>query len=332
MPAACPACGAAVVRETGEVAVRCPNRSCPAQLVESIKHFVSKGAMDIDGVGERLVEELFIAGLVRNVADLFRLTRDDLLGMQGFAFDKKSGEARRADRVLASIEASRQRPFARVIFALGIHHIGSVTAQALAEAFPSIDALVAARQDELAVVAGVGPVLAEAVRQYFSDDGNLETIEKLRAAGVTLAVDRPERAPGGLSGKTIVLTGKLERLTRGQAQERIESFGGRVSGTVSRGTDFVVVGADPGSKLAKATRLGVAVLDEAGFTRLLEELDRSPGGPTDGCAFKPVVNLIKTKAVAQVLRPACFIGVNISLTCSSYDVRNVRVRYFSFAG
>jgi DNA ligase (NAD+) len=270
MPRDCPACGAAVVREMGEVAVRCPNRSCPAQLVESIKHFVSKGAMDIDGVGERLVEELFVAELIRNVADLYRLTRDDLLAMQGFALDRKTGEAKRADKVLASIEASKQRPFASVIFALGIRHVGYVTAQALVEAFPSMDALMAASQEELAAVAGVGPVLAEAVEQYLADERNLETIEKLRAAGVRLVEEHPEPVEGALTGKSFVLTGKLEHLTRGEAQARIEAQGGRVSGSVSKSTDYVVVGEDPGSKLAKAAQLGVRTIDEEALVRMLD--------------------------------------------------------------
>ena len=272
MPAACPACGAAVVREAGEVAVRCPNRSCPAQLVESIKHFVSSGAMDIDGVGERLVEELYAAGLIRNVADLYRLTREDLLAMQGFAMDKKTGVAKRADRVLASIDASKSQPFVRVIDALGIRHVGGVTAQALVDAFPNVDALMAATQDELAAVPGIGPVVAETVEQFLADDRNLETIEKLRAAGVRLVETQSAPVRGVLSGKTFVLTGKLESFTRGEAQARIEALGGRVSGSVSRATDFVVVGEDAGSKLAKATKLGVATLDEAGFVRMMDNV------------------------------------------------------------
>jgi DNA ligase (NAD+) len=281
MPEVCPACGAAVVREMDEVAVRCPNRSCPAQLVESIKHFVSKGAMDIDGVGERLVEQLFAAGLVRNVADLYGLGRDDLLAMEGFALTRKTGEAKRADRVLASIDASRQRGFARVVYALGIRHVGGVTAQALTQAFPSMDTLLAATQDELAAVPGIGPVVAEAVRQYLADERNLETIDKLRAAGIVLVADIAEPVSGALSGKTFVLTGKLEGFTRGEAQARIEQLGGRVSSSVSKATDMVVVGEDAGSKLAKAQALGVATLDEAGFVRLLGAADEPTPAPDD---------------------------------------------------
>ncbi|MCX6363463.1 MAG: NAD-dependent DNA ligase LigA [Actinobacteria bacterium] len=269
MPEACPACGSHVVRETGEVAVRCPNRSCPAQLVESIKHFVSKGAMDIDGVGERLVEDLYAEDLIRDVADLYSLHRDDLVELEGFALDRKTGEAKRADRVLRSLDESRTRPFARVLFALGIRHVGAVTAQALVQGFPSMEALQAASAEELAGVPGVGPVVAEAVTQHLADEHNRETLEKLRVAGLRLAEEHPRRADGALAGTSFVLTGKLPSLTRGEAQALIEARGGRVSGSVSKATDYVVVGEDPGSKLAKAGRLGVATLDEGALRTLL---------------------------------------------------------------
>jgi DNA ligase (NAD+) len=281
MPETCPACGSHVVRETGEVAVRCPNRSCPAQLVESIKHFVSKGAMDIDGVGERLVEDLYAEDLVRDVADLYALTRDDLVGLEGFALDRKTGEAKRADRVLASLVESKGRPFARVLFALGIRHVGAVTAQALVEGFPGIDALMGAGVDELAAVPGVGPVVAEAVAQHLADEHNRGTIEKLRAAGVRLLEERPARAEGPLSGCTFVLTGKLPALTRGEAQALIEAQGGRVSGSVSRATDFVVVGEDAGSKLEKARTLGVQTLDEGALRELLAAGETELAGPAE---------------------------------------------------
>ena len=271
MPEDCPACGSRVVRETGEVAVRCPNRSCPAQLVESIKHFVSKGAMDIDGLGERLVEDLFAAELVRDVADLYALRRDDLVALDGFAVDKKTGAAKRAARVLASIDESRTRPFARVLFALGIRHVGAVTAQALVGRFPSVDALLRAEAGELADVEGVGPVVAEGVLQYFADRRNRETIEKLKQAGVRLAEEPGARSAGRLSGLTFVLTGRLPTLTRGQAQEAIEAAGGRVSGSVGKATDYVVAGDDPGSKYDRAKEIGVAILDEPGLRELIAE-------------------------------------------------------------
>ncbi|HEX7527414.1 MAG TPA: NAD-dependent DNA ligase LigA [Gaiellaceae bacterium] len=269
MPDECPACGSRVVRESGEVAVRCPNRSCPAQLVESIKHFVSKGAMDIDGLGERLVEDLFAEELVRNVADLYALRRDDLVALDGFAVDKKTGAAKRADRVLTSIAESRTRPFARVLFALGIRHVGAVTAQALVGRFPSVDALRRAESGELADVEGVGPVVAEGVLQYFADERNRETIEKLRQAGVRLAEQPGDKPAGSLSSLTFVLTGRLPTLTRGQAQEAIEAAGGSVSGSVGKATDYVVAGVDPGSKYDRAKHLGVAILDEPGLLELI---------------------------------------------------------------
>jgi len=270
MPDACPACGSQVVRETGEVAVRCPNRSCPAQLVESIKHFVSKGAMDIDGVGERLVEDLYAADLIRDVADLYALRREDLVELEGFALDQKTGAAKRADRVLGSLDESRTRPFVRLLFALGIRHVGAVTAQALVQGFPSLEALQAASVEELAGVPGVGPVVAEAVKQYLADPHNRETLKKLRAAGLRLVEEHPRRARGALAGTSFVLTGTLPSLTRGEAQALIEAQGGRVSASVSKATDYVVAGEDPGSKLAKARSLGVSILGEDELVRLLD--------------------------------------------------------------
>ncbi len=283
LPDACPACGSQVVRETGEVAVRCPNRSCPAQLVESIKHFVSKGAMDIDGLGEESVQLLYDRGFVRDVADLYSLREKkfSVMWLDGWSTKRKRVKdgrvvvieiagTKQTDKVLAAIEESKERPFAKVLFALGIRHVGAVTAQAIVDAFPSIDGLLAATADELAVVPGVGPVVAEAVTQHLADEHNRETLERLRAAGLRLVEEHPRRAGGGLAGTTFVLTGKLPSLTRGEAQALIEGRGGRVSASVSKATGYVVAGEDPGSKLAKAQRLGVGVLDEDGFLGLLE--------------------------------------------------------------
>jgi DNA ligase (NAD+) len=291
MPRTCPACGSDTVRETGEVAVRCPNRSCPAQLVESIKHFVSKGAMDIEGIGEETVDLLHRHGLIENVADLYGLERDHFVRLEagtvvalpGFGAKTRKGqdgalelaEARRADKVLAAIEASKQRPLARVVYALGIRHVGSVTAQALVERYPSMDALLAADADALADVPGIGPVVAEAVEQFLGDEHNRETIEKLRAAGVRLVEDAPARQEGPLTGLTFVLTGRLPVLSRARAQALIEAAGGRVSSSVSRATDYVVAGEDPGSKLERAAELGVAVIDEAALLALTD----GPGSP-----------------------------------------------------
>ena len=298
MPRTCPACGSETVRETGEVAVRCPNRSCPAQLVESIKHFVSKGAMDIEGIGEETVALLHAQGLVENVADLYdvrrehfvRLEDDRIVALPLFGAKTRKGEdgaleiveAKRADKVLAAIEESKRRPFARVLYALGIRHVGSVTAQALVGHYPSMDALLAADAADLAEVPGIGLVVAEAVEQFLGDEHNRETIEKLRAAGVRLVEESPARREGSLTGSTFVLTGKLPTLTRGQAQTLIEAAGGRVSGSVSRATDYVVAGEDAGSKLDKATALGVAVIDEAGLLELAAGPDDRQGQVTLG--------------------------------------------------
>jgi len=284
MPRTCPACGVETVRETGEVAVRCPNRSCPAQLVESIKHFVGREAMDIEGIGEETVALLHDQGLIENVADLYALRREHfvrveggrVVALPGFGGKTRKGadgepeivEAKRADKVLAAIEASKRRPFAAVLYALGIRHVGAVTAQALVARYPDIDALLAAGADDLAEVPGVGPVVAEAVEQYLGEEHNRETIEKLRAAGVTLEEASPGRPEGPLSGSTFVLTGKLPGLTRGQVRELIEAAGGRVVGSVSGSTDYVVVGEDPGSKLERAQALGVRVIDEGRLREL----------------------------------------------------------------
>jgi len=294
MPRTCPACGSETVRETGEVAVRCPNRSCPAQLVESIKHFVSKGAMDIEGIGEETVALLHEQGLIGSVADLYglerghfvRLEAGEVVALPGFGARTRKGEdgaleiveARRADKVLAAIGQSRERPFARVLFALGIRHVGGVTAQALVEHHPSMDALLAARAEDLAEVPGIGPVVAEAVEQFLGDEHNRETIEKLRAAGVRLVEEAPARRGGPLTGSTFVLTGRLPSLTRGQAQALIEAAGGKVGSSVSRATDYVVAGEDAGSKLDKAAALGVSVIDEARLVELAGGEHDGPGG------------------------------------------------------
>jgi DNA ligase (NAD+) len=276
MPATCPACGSHTVRESGEVATRCPNRSCPAQIVESIKHFVSKGAMDIDGLGDEAVVALHDARLIENVADLYDLTLSALADVPLFSRKDKGPDGEEivvpgklAESVLAALRASKKQPFSRVLLALGMRHVGGVTARALVERFPSIELLQAATPEELAAVPGVGAVVAEAVRQYLDDPRNAETVARLRAHGLRFEEEAREGAPGPLDGRTFVLTGRLEGFTRGEAQTRIEALGGRVSGSVGKGTDYVVAGEEAGSKLDKARSLGVPVLDEASFVDLL---------------------------------------------------------------
>jgi len=279
MPAECPSCGTPVVRSPGEVAVRCPNSKCPAKLVESLKHFVSRPAMDIDGVGEKLVQRLFELGLVRDPAELYGLRYEDLMPLEGF-------QDRAARNVLAAIEASTRRPFERVVFALGIPHVGGQVAGWLVECFPSMEVLRAATAEEMGQVEGIGPIIAETVAAWFADPRNLDLVDRLAVAGVRMEAGgaaagdgsaAPDaggagvarRHPGPLSGKTFVLTGTLATLTREEATTLIEAAGGRVTGSVSGKTDFVVAGEAAGSKLAKAEKLGVTVLDEDGLREIV---------------------------------------------------------------
>jgi DNA ligase (NAD+) len=278
MPAHCPSCGAQVVRAEGEVAVRCPNRSCPAQLVESIKHFVGKSAMDIDGLGEETVAALHEAGVIANVADLYDLDLSRLVNVPLFSRKAKgpNGEDiavpnKLAENVLAAIDASRRQPFSRVLYALGIRHVGGVTAQTLTQRFLSLDLLQAASGEDLAAAPGIGPVVAEAVEQYLADAHNRETLSKLRARGLRFVEEEAPSGEGPLAGLSFVLTGKLATMTRSQAGERIVALGGRVVDAVSRATDYVVAGEDPGSKLAKAGALSLAVLTEDELLALLGE-------------------------------------------------------------
>ncbi len=278
MPAECPSCGTSVVRSPGEVAVRCPNPECPAKLVESLKHFVGRPAMDIEGVGEKLVQRLFELRLVRDPADLYRLGYEDLMPLEGF-------QDRAARNVLAAIEASKRRPFERVVFALGIPHVGGQVAGWLVERFPSMDALRTATAEDMGQGEGIGPIIAETVAAWFAEPRNLDLVDRLGAAGVRMQTEgagavavgaAPDaggagvgrRDPGPLSGKIFVLTGTLATLTREEATALIEAAGGRVTSSVSGKTDFVVAGEAPGSKLAKAEKLGVAILDEDGLRAL----------------------------------------------------------------
>jgi len=305
MPEVCPSCGSRVAAEEDEVAVRCPNRSCPAQIVESIRHFVSRAAMDIEGIGEETVALLHEQGLITDVADLYELQRNDfarlqdgevaaLPGFGGRIEPRRDGdgnplteadgtplrelvETKRADKVLEAIAASRRQPFARLLFALGIRHVGGVTAQLLVEHFPSLAALRAASVEQIAEVPGVGPAVAGALREYFDEAHNQETLSRLEAQGLRFVEEAPQRTEGPLSTKTFVLTGTLASMPRSQAKARIEALGGRVSSSVSAKTDVVVAGDDPGSKVAKARKLGVAVVDEAAFLAMTGEEEGALG-------------------------------------------------------
>ena len=275
MPAQCPACGAAVVREEGEAVARCINVNCSARLKESILHFAHRSAMNIDGLGAWLVDAVVDGGLVRNLADLYDLQAEPLADLTK---DTKVSKTRlgekSAARVVAGLVRSKDVPLRRLVYGLGIRHVGERTAELLAERFPSLDELARASAEQLEEVDEVGPRIAESIRAFFESGRNRELVERLRAAGLRLEKAPPpadERAAAsGIGGKTFVLTGTLAGMTRGEAKARIQAAGGKVSGSVSSRTDYVVAGADSGSKLRKAEQLDVAVLDEAGLAALLE--------------------------------------------------------------
>jgi DNA ligase (NAD+) len=266
MPKNCPVCRTPIVRGESEAAYRCPNRQCPAQRFRLLEHFVSRGAMDIDGLGESIAYLLMDRGFVSDGGDLYRLheRRDELLLIDRFG--EKS-----VDRLLASIEASKTRPLARVIVALGIRHVGGEVASVLATHFGSIDALIDAGPEQIVEIPGIGSVIAESVVEFFADDDNRALVEKLRAAGVNLRAEKGAAREGPLSGLTFVVTGRLERLSRDVAESLIKQHGGAVASSVSKKTNYLVVGAEAGSKLTKAQQLGTPLLDEDAFAAFLNE-------------------------------------------------------------
>jgi DNA ligase (NAD+) len=261
MPEKCPVCGTKVVRTEGEVDYRCVNANCPAKLLGTILHFASRGVMNIDGMGESLVTQLIERGLVKNVADIYDLTKKDLLSLERFA-DKS------AQNILDEIEKSKSLPLERVIYGLGIRMVGERTAQFLAEHFGSMDALMNASQEELESVNEVGPRIAESIREFFDEPRNRDLVKRLRNSGLTFTGKKRERGTR-LAGKTFVLTGTLLKYSRDEAKKLIEDAGGRVSGSVSKKTDYVVAGSDAGSKLDKAKELGVPVIEEKEMERLV---------------------------------------------------------------
>ncbi len=265
-PSHCPACGTGLVREEGEVAWRCPNSTgCPAQLVRRVEHFVSRTAMDIVGIGERQAALFVKQGLIADVADLYSLTADHFAGMEGYG-------TKHIANLLAAIEQSKQQPLDRVIVGLGIPTIGPVAAQQLAQHFGSMDALMVATQEQIEALDGIGPVVAANVVTFFAREETRTTIEKLRTAGITMQAEtKPQPRKATVAGMTFVLTGTLPTLTREQASQQIQAHGGRVTGSITKKTSYVVAGDKPGSKLTKAQSLGIPVLDEAGFLELLGE-------------------------------------------------------------
>ena len=261
-PERCPVCGTPTVKAIGSVFTKCPNQDCAGRQWQLLRHFVSRGAMDIDGLGETLVGTLLRRGLVHAAPDLYELQLEQLLELEGFAEIS-------AGSLIAAIDESRSRPFHRVLFAIGIEEVGSVTARNLANQFRSIDRLLAATPAELEQTPGVGPKMAESIAAQLATPAMRRLIERLRTCGLHFEEEGPTPGEGPLAGLTFVLTGTLPELTREQASERIVAAGGRVSTSVSKQTDYVVAGASPGSKLEKAERLGVSVIDEAGLLALL---------------------------------------------------------------
>lgn len=262
MPGHCPACGTDVVRVQGEVAVRCPNDKCPGRALEGIFHFVSRDAMDIEGLGPSVVSALVQAGLVRDTADLYYLNFEDLVKLERMG--KKSSE-----NLLQSIENSKSNTLAQLIFALGIRLVGARAGKILAKHFGDLDKLKAAEIEELTQIPEIGPKMAESIVSYFRDPDSLELIEKLKNAGVNMVQEQQEAGEQPLAGKLFVLTGTLAKYSRKEAQELIEKLGGKVSSSVSKKTDYVLAGEEAGSKLEKARALGVTVISEDEFGELV---------------------------------------------------------------
>jgi DNA ligase (NAD+) len=262
MPARCPVCGSPVVRPAGEVVARCTGgASCPAQVLARLIHFGSRDAMNIEGAGWKLLQQVLDRGLVRDPADLYRLTKEQVLTLERMA-DKS------AQNVLDAIERSKRTTLGRLIYALGIRHVGASTADALARHFGGIGRLMDASFEEIGDVPGIGPVVARSVREFFDRQENRQLVEQLLRAGVR--PEAPQKAAAGpLGGKTFVFTGTLDGMPRGEAEEMVRSLGGVVSVSVSANTDYVVVGTDPGSKAERARRLGVRILDQEAFTDLV---------------------------------------------------------------
>lgn len=264
MPARCPSCGGPVGRAEGEAVARCINDTCPEKLRQRLQHFVSRDAMDIEGLGGQRIDQLLDAGLVRTPADIYRITREQLLMLERMG-DKL------ADNLINAIDRSRSRPLARVLFALGIRYVGEHTAEVLSEHFGSIDRIVAASVEELSQVHEIGSVIADSVARHFRDAGNLALLNDLRSVGIQFPSAVPAAVTDRFAGKVFVFTGALTLFTREEAEARVKREGGRASGSVSRKTNYVVAGANAGSKLAKAHELGVAVITEEEFLAMLDE-------------------------------------------------------------
>lgn len=268
MPSRCPVCGAEVIKPEGEAIHRCTNTACPAQALEKIKHFASKGAMDIEGMGEKLCQALFEKGLVKDSGDIYYLTHEQLLSIE------RMGE-KSAAKVLASIEASKKRPLERLIFALGIPNIGEETARILAAHYPSIDALSRASREELMSIPTIGPKVSDGILAYFRQPQNREILRKLAAAGVVMKAENIPAKNLPLAGMEFVLTGRLESGSREDLERRVRDLGGKATSDVTRKTTYLVVGAEPGSKLARAQAMGIKIIDEKQFLDLLKSAENA---------------------------------------------------------
>ena len=268
MPDNCPVCDSELVRIEGEVALRCVNPQCPAQMKEALIHFVSRNAMNIEGIGERVVDQLYTSGLVHDVSDLYRLTKEQLLSLE------RMGE-KSATNLLAAIEVSKTNSLEKLLFGLGIRHVGEKAAHILSEEFGSMEKLAKADAERLTSIHEIGDKVADAVITFFDNEDVLEVLGKLKSYGVNMDYKGRTRqempTEGPFAGKTIVLTGKLSLLTRNEAKERIEAMGGKVSGSVSKKTDLVIAGEEAGSKLAKAEELGITVWNETELVDALGE-------------------------------------------------------------
>lgn len=265
MPSSCPVCGSPLVRPAGEASYYCENYECPSQVRGRIEHFAARGAMDIEGLGEAVIDQLVELGFIKNYGDIYSLHQRKGELVQLERWGEKS-----AQNLLDAIERSKSQPFHRVLYALGIRYVGSEVARILADSFGSIEKLAKASEEELQSAYQIGPRIAQSVARFFRDERNLEVIEKLKKAGVTLEVkEHKKRARGELAGKTFVLTGALTNFTREEAKAMIEEQGGNVSSSVSKKTDYVIVGAEPGSKYDKARLLGIKTLSEEEFIKLV---------------------------------------------------------------
>ncbi len=267
-PNRCPVCGSNLIKEEEEVVLRCPNfHGCPAQIERRLEHWVSGDAMDVDGVGESLIKQLLSARLINSVADFYHLSKENLLSLERMG-DKST------ENVLAALKESKKRPLPNLIFALGIRHVGINIAELLAEHFLSLDKLAHASADEITSIAGVGPAISQSVFEFFQQSENKKLIQDLKAAGINTIIStaKARTVSAALAGKTFVITGTLQNMDRTEAEKAIKELGGKAASTISKKTNYLVFGENPGSKLAKAQELGITLIDEPQFLDMLKKV------------------------------------------------------------